>query len=193
MGHKAVIEKGPSEILPGERSEVSRISVETPDRPKEVVIAKGMNDSQFQGNPQVTLQHTYQLPPITGYSVSSNVLLQDSAFGLEKFLMTLFARAIAWFEDFAFLQGKGVGKPQGILGASATISVNRQGANLVQFLDVANTAWTTERSATGPLGLDPAPSKSSRRGGASRSQGKMGAIFFACVRAQSEPSGSLCP
>ena len=48
---------------------------------------------------------------LSGYSDSSNVLLQDSAFGLEKFPMTLFARAIAWSEDFAFLQGNGVGKP----------------------------------------------------------------------------------
>src|SRR5262249_50621217 len=27
----------------------------------------------------------------------------------EKFLMTLFARAVAWFEEFAFLQGNGGG------------------------------------------------------------------------------------
>jgi HK97 family phage major capsid protein len=42
---------------------------------------------------------------LSGYSVSSNVLLQDSAVGLEKFLLTLFAQAIAWFEEYAFLQG----------------------------------------------------------------------------------------
>jgi HK97 family phage major capsid protein len=42
---------------------------------------------------------------LSGYSVSSNVLLQDSVIGLEKFLMTLFAKAIAWFEEYAFLQG----------------------------------------------------------------------------------------
>ena len=47
----------------GPRSDVSWISVATPDRQKEVVIAKGMNDSQFQGNPLVILQHNYQLPP----------------------------------------------------------------------------------------------------------------------------------
>jgi HK97 family phage major capsid protein len=74
---------------------------------------------------------------LSGYSVSSNVLLQDAAFGLEKFLMTLFGQAIAWFEEYAFLQGNGVGKPQGLLGAGATISVNRQSAGLVQFADVA--------------------------------------------------------
>src|SRR6516225_2340475 len=62
---------------------------------------------------------------LSGYSVSSNVLLQDSVLGLEKFLMTLFAKAIAWYEEYAFLQGNGSGKPQGMLGASATIAVTR--------------------------------------------------------------------
>jgi HK97 family phage major capsid protein len=74
---------------------------------------------------------------LSGYSVSSNVLLQDSVLGLEKFLMTLFARSIAWFEEYAFLQGNGAGKPQGILGAPAAVAVNRANANLVQFADVA--------------------------------------------------------
>jgi HK97 family phage major capsid protein len=74
---------------------------------------------------------------LSGYSVSSNVLLQDAAFGLEKFLFTLFGQAIAWFEDFAFLQGNGVGKPVGVLNAPATVAVNRANANLIQFADVA--------------------------------------------------------
>jgi HK97 family phage major capsid protein len=74
---------------------------------------------------------------LSGYSVSSNVLLQDSAFGLERFLMTLFGKAIAWFEEYAFLQGNGVGKPQGILTAPASLTVNRQTGGLVQFQDVA--------------------------------------------------------
>ena len=54
---------------------------------------------------------------LSGYSVSSNVLLQDSVIGLEKFLMTLFAKSLAWFEEYAFLQGNGAGKPQGMLTA----------------------------------------------------------------------------
>ena len=74
---------------------------------------------------------------LSGCSVSSNVLLADAAFGLEKFLFTLFGQAIAWFEEYAFLQGNGVGKPQGMLTAAASVSVTRQGANLVQFADVA--------------------------------------------------------
>ena len=43
---------------------MSWITTEDPDRSSEVVIAKGMNDSQFQLNPIVTLQHAYYLPPV---------------------------------------------------------------------------------------------------------------------------------
>lgn len=59
-----VTTKAPTEINPGERSDVSWISSESPDRSREVVVAKGMNDSQFAGNPIVTLGHAYYLPPV---------------------------------------------------------------------------------------------------------------------------------
>jgi HK97 family phage major capsid protein len=85
---------------------------------------------------------------LSGYSVSSNVLLQDSAVGLEKFLLTLFAKAIGWFEEYAFLQGNGAGKPQGVLTAGAAIATGgnaggtgRATANQVGFADVA-TMWS---------------------------------------------------
>jgi hypothetical protein len=60
---KVISQKGVSEILPGERSDVSWISTESVDRAGEVVIARGMNDSQFQSNPVVTLGHAYHIPP----------------------------------------------------------------------------------------------------------------------------------
>jgi hypothetical protein len=61
---KAVVAKAASELLPGERSDVSWITTEDPDRTAEVVLARGMNDSQFKLNPIVTLQHAYYLPPV---------------------------------------------------------------------------------------------------------------------------------
>src|SRR5207253_1271943 len=61
---KAVIEKAPAEVLAGERSDVSWISTEDPDRTGEVVLARGMNDAQFALNPIVTMNHCYQLPPV---------------------------------------------------------------------------------------------------------------------------------
>jgi HK97 family phage major capsid protein len=74
---------------------------------------------------------------LSGYTVSSNVLLQDAAFGLEKFLQILIGNAVAWFEEYAFLQGNGVGKPLGILNAPATILNNRNTASHFYFPDVA--------------------------------------------------------
>jgi len=74
---------------------------------------------------------------LSGYSVSSNILLQDAAFGLEKFLMVLFGRAVAWFEEYAFLRGNGVGKPLGVQNAPAALKVNRNTASHFYFPDVA--------------------------------------------------------
>jgi HK97 family phage major capsid protein len=77
---------------------------------------------------------------LSGYSVSSNILLQDAAFGLEKFLMTLFGKAVAWYEEYAFLQGNGVGKPLGLLNAPATLtalSSGRTSAGHLSYADVA--------------------------------------------------------
>jgi hypothetical protein len=61
---KAVTAKAPTELNPGERSDVSWITTESVDRTQEVVVARGMNDSQFATNPLVTLQHAYSLPPV---------------------------------------------------------------------------------------------------------------------------------
>jgi hypothetical protein len=56
--------RAPTELNPGERSDVSWISTESVDRTGEVVLARGMNDAQFQANPLVTLGHAYWLPPV---------------------------------------------------------------------------------------------------------------------------------
>lgn len=60
----AVVEKATTELSPGERADVSWITTEDPDRTKEVVLSRGMNDSQFKLNPLVTMQHSYWLPPV---------------------------------------------------------------------------------------------------------------------------------
>jgi HK97 family phage major capsid protein len=61
---------------------------------------------------------------LSGYSKVSNTLLADAqAVGLDALLMQLFSRAIAWYEDYAFLRGNGVGKPLGVLSWNGLISV----------------------------------------------------------------------
>jgi hypothetical protein len=60
----AVITRGADEVHSGERWDVSWISTESIDRMGEVVLASGMDDSQFRLNPLVTLGHNYDLPPV---------------------------------------------------------------------------------------------------------------------------------
>lgn len=61
---RIVTAKKPSELLDGERADVSWISTEEIDRDREIVVARGMNDEQFKMNPIVTLQHCYGEPPV---------------------------------------------------------------------------------------------------------------------------------
>src|SRR5262245_64486500 len=69
---KTIFHKAPTEVNPGERSDVSWISTEAVDRYGHVVFAKGMNDSQFAINPIVTLNHNYAIPPIDRKSTRLN-------------------------------------------------------------------------------------------------------------------------
>jgi HK97 family phage major capsid protein len=76
---------------------------------------------------------------LSAYSVSSNVLLQDAIGGFEKFLMVLFAKVIGWTEEYAFLQGNGVGKPLGMLNSSGPlVATTRVSAGKISYGDVAN-------------------------------------------------------
>lgn len=61
---KLALGKATTELLTGERADVSWISTENVDRMREIVKADGMNDEHFQLNPLVTMQHAYWLPPV---------------------------------------------------------------------------------------------------------------------------------
>jgi len=63
---------------------------------------------------------------LAAYALCSNQMLQDGGSGLEKWLRILFARSIAWYDDWYFLQGNGVGQPLGIINAGASVLVTRQ-------------------------------------------------------------------
>ena len=63
---------------------------------------------------------------LTGYTTTSNELLEDAAITLEALLVRMFGEALAYFEDDAFIAGTGAGQPQGILNANALISVAKE-------------------------------------------------------------------
>jgi len=75
---------------------------------------------------------------LSGYTKVSNTMLADNAIGLESFLLQLFARAIAWYEDWGFLRGDGVGKPLGVLNWAGLVAVTRSGASAFAVADAAN-------------------------------------------------------
>lgn len=74
---------------------------------------------------------------LSGYSKASMALLQDNAVALESLLMQLFAGAVAWFEDYAFLRGDGVGKPLGVTNSNCKVSVSRATAGEFKLQDAS--------------------------------------------------------
>src|SRR5258708_3671670 len=116
---KTLVDQGLSEVSPGERSDVSWISTEHPDRMSEVVIARGMDDSQFRLNPLVTLNHAYWAPP-AGNSLWRKVVKDGDRRGIKA--KTAYPAPPAnwteeiWVPDLAFalvqadlLRGKSIG------------------------------------------------------------------------------------
>ncbi len=73
------------------------------------------------------------------YSVSSNQLLADNGIGLDALLTQLFAQAMTWYKEYAFLQGRGAGNsmPLGVLNAPATYNQTRTTIGKVQLPDIA--------------------------------------------------------
>jgi HK97 family phage major capsid protein len=73
---------------------------------------------------------------LTAYTEVPNELIQDATPALDAYVRAAFPKAVAWFEDLAFLTGSGVGEPLGVLNAPAMITVNRATADLIDFADV---------------------------------------------------------
>jgi HK97 family phage major capsid protein len=75
---------------------------------------------------------------LTAYTTIPNELLQDSITSLDTWFNIFFPRAMAWFEDVAFISGSGVGEPQGFLNSPCAVKITPSGgANTVSFTDIA--------------------------------------------------------
>jgi HK97 family phage major capsid protein len=62
---------------------------------------------------------------LTGYAEVPNELLADAP-AFSSFFDTIFPRAIAWYEDIAFMTGTGVGEPLGFINCPATATVSKE-------------------------------------------------------------------
>jgi HK97 family phage major capsid protein len=74
---------------------------------------------------------------LTAYTTIPNELLQDSITPLDTWFNMFFPRAMAWFEDVAFINGTGTGEPQGFLNSPAAVKVAATATNYIEFLDIA--------------------------------------------------------
>jgi hypothetical protein len=77
-----LIVKGVADLLPGERADISWISTESTDRERDVLLARGMDDSHYALNPIVTLQHAYWMPP-AGRSLWRRKVSEDGIKGVK--------------------------------------------------------------------------------------------------------------
>ena len=71
-----------------------------------------------------------------GYCEDPNELEMDAIVSMSNLLTSMFAEVLTFEEDYAFLTGKGVGKPLGILSCPAYITVSRATASQINTTDV---------------------------------------------------------
>lgn len=82
--------------------------------------------------------HQINLQPkeLAGHIAVTDTLLRNSqASGV--FIRNMLSRALAQGEDLAFLNGNGIGKPQGMLNANCALGQNRNTANTVEYEDLS--------------------------------------------------------
>ena len=73
---------------------------------------------------------------LAGYTQASDELLADSAVGLDALLRGLFAGAVRFRRDYAYLRGTGIGQPLGVLNSGALLTTARDVANQVSANDL---------------------------------------------------------
>lgn len=82
---------------------------------------------------------TLDAKKLTGLSAVPNELLADSLISFSALIGNLWPRAIAWYEDVAFVGGSGTGEPLGFLGNAATVAVAKetgQAANTIVYENI---------------------------------------------------------
>jgi len=78
------------------------------------------------------------LHKVCGYSRVSDELMEDSNPTIAAVISMMFGDAIAWKEDYAYLQGNGVGQPLGVVGAGGTFTQVRVAAGNFGYVDAVN-------------------------------------------------------
>lgn len=75
---------------------------------------------------------------LTIYTEVTNELLSDSGGSFEAFLNANFGKALAFYEDDAFINGSGAGQPKGVLNADGKVGVTRNTSSSIKFADIVS-------------------------------------------------------
>ena len=78
---------------------------------------------------------------LTGYTEIPRSLIATSVTSLEALVYRMYGGAVAWYEDYAFLRGNGIGKPLGVLNAPCRVQTAARGsASAITFAN-ARSVW----------------------------------------------------
>lgn len=91
---------------------------------------------------------------LTALAYVTNELVKDAAGGFGAYIEQMFPEAMAWAEDYAFINGTGVGQPLGILNAAngAMITVNKETSQASATILWENIVKMYARMLPGSLG-----------------------------------------
>lgn len=105
--------------------------------PSQTAQAVGLNETEPSFD-----QMTLTAWDLVGQIVLSNQLVADIGPEGEQKLITLFGRAAAWYEEYAYLQGKGAAQfmPLGMVNAPGAALVSRHAPNTIAQQDIATMA-----------------------------------------------------
>ncbi|MFX1301651.1 MAG: phage major capsid protein [Promethearchaeota archaeon] len=141
---EAAIVRPRATVIPMSVTQVQMPSLDqtiTPDNAKSAYFA-GINFEwieESEEKPEIDFKFklidliTHEL---AGWIPVSNRLIAHSAISLDALIRQLFGKAMSDAEDWWFINGDGVGKPQGVISAPCTIQPNRAGAGAIVFSDI---------------------------------------------------------
>jgi HK97 family phage major capsid protein len=79
----------------------------------------------------------YKLLDMAAMTSFSRDYIVDNFIGMDSEVTRIFGEAMGWVKDWTYIQGNGVGQPQGFLKANAAIGLNRGNVNEISGDDLA--------------------------------------------------------
>lgn len=81
-------------------------------------------------------ENRFKLLDLTAMTSFSRDYIVDNFIAMDSEVSRIFGEAMGWVKDWVYIQGNGVGQPQGYLNSKAAISITRGTTNLIQGVDL---------------------------------------------------------